>query len=337
MHKAFNIPPKLPERAQEVSGWQVATFHREPGRTIRYGHAPLPNGRKPKAIAVVLQGLSEYMEKYFEVMNDLHDRDIEVWALDWMGQGGSGRYLKDNLDKRHISRFQDDIDDLGYLMENFVIPSTQAADGSSLPVVFLGHSMGGHMGLRYIAQHPDAVKCAGFSAPLTGILQVKFLPLPLLYSLEYMVSTLMPESYASKLQQDWHEGLRPKPPISIFSNDKKRNPVHNAWMKENPFLRIGGPTYKWVVEALNSCRSLRAEFSKIVTPCVVGLASRDLVVDNGATRALMASAPHINLVEIPRSCHEILMENNTKRSKFLNEFFMLLEENGINKPDNNLG
>lgn len=327
MHKAHNIPANIPPRAREPEGWEVGTFDRQPGRTIRYGHAPLPGGKKPKAIVIPLPGLSEYMEKYFETIHDLHDRDIEVWSIDWMGQGGSGRYLKD-LDKRHISTFQDDIDDLHYFITRYV----QAA-ASGVPIVLLGHSMGGHLGLRYMAQHPDVVKCAGFSAPLTGILQVRAIPSWALPFVKYRAG-LSPESYASKLQQDWHEGLRPKPPLSIFSNDKARNPIHNAWPIENPFLRVGGPTFKWVLEALKSCDSLKAEFEKISAPCVIGLGQLDIVVDNGSTRDLVRGAPHMRLVEIPKSCHEILMENDSKRNKFMHEFFTLLEDNGIEKPNN---
>ncbi|HRQ60485.1 MAG TPA: alpha/beta hydrolase [Alphaproteobacteria bacterium] len=330
MHKAFNTPPKLHPRAHEPAGWDVAMFHRVPTRPIRYGHAPLPKGREAKAFVVPLQGLSEYMEKYFEVMHDLHDRDIEVWSLDWMGQGGSGRYLK-NLDKRHAGRFQEDIDDLDYFMTNFVIP---AAKGR--PIIFLGHSMGAHLGLRYMAQHPDTVKCAGFTAPLTGVLAVKHLPLPVLYSMETFVSTFMAERYAT-IQGDWNDHQRPKPPLSIFSNDRKRNPVHAAWMEANPFLRIGGMTYKWVVEALGSCRSLRMEFSKIAAPCVVAIAAREMIVDNTSTRELVESAPNMRLIEVPKSCHEILMEKDATRNKFLNEFFTLLDQNIQNKPDNTPG
>lgn len=326
MHKAHNIPPGIPPRARDVKGWKVGMFSRTPERPIRYGHAPLPDGRSPKTVVVILQGLSEFMEKYFEVMNELQARDVEIWAMDWMGQGGSGRYLP-NLDKRHASRFQDDLDDLDHFMTNFV---QQAAKGT--PIVFMGHSMGAHMGFRYMAQHPEKIACAGFTAPLTGVLAVKHLPLPLLYSMETFVSTFMPEQYAS--QGDWSESLRPKPPLSIFSNDKKRNPVHIAWMKANPFLRVGGMTYKWVVEALGSCRSLRSEFSKIAAPCLVAVAGRDLIVDNHSTRALVGAAPNMRLLEIPKSCHEILMEKDATRAKFLNEFFTLLDHHGVSKPDN---
>lgn len=329
---AQNIPEGLSPRARKPEGFEVGTFARVSGRTIRFGHVAPPHGKKPRATVIVLQGLSEYMEKYYEVMHDLLDNDLEVWSLDWMGQGGSGRYLK-NPSKRHAASFQDDLDDLHYLIENHIKPAAHDAQGQPLPLVMLAHSMGGHLGMRYMAQHPGAIKCAGFSAPMTGILAVRHIPTPLLYGIESFVETFFPELYASP-QRDWNDSDRLELGVNIFSHDKKRNPIHMAWMKSNPFLRIGGTTYRFVVEALKSCRKLQSEFQKIAAPCLIGLAGQETLVDNKATRGLAAPAHQVKLLEFTQSLHEILMEEDDIRSKFMNEFFTLLDHYGWNEPNN---
>ena len=329
---APNIPDDLPPRAHMPEGFSVETFTRAPDRPIRFGHVAPQSSQKPRATVIILPGLSEYMEKYYEVMHDLLDKNLEVWSLDWMGQGGSGRYLS-NLSKRHASRFQDDIDDLHHLIENHIKPAAFDAQGKRLPLVILGHSMGGHLGMRYMAQHPGTIKCAGFSAPMTGLLAVRHIPAPVLYGMESFVEMFFPEFYATP-QHDWNENAKQELGINVFSRDIKRAPIHMAWMKANPSLRIGGATYRFVVEALKSCRSLQTEFKKIAEPCVIGLAGEETLVDNNPARALAASSPQMRLIEFPDSLHEILMETDPIRGKFMNEFFTLLDHYGLNEPDN---
>lgn len=330
MHKAMNIPDLEP-RFLEPTGFRIGTFTRKQGRTIRYGCAFPQQGKAPDAVVILLPGLSEFIEKYFETMHDLLDQNIAVWTIDWMGQGGSGRYLK-NLDKRHSGDFQDDLDDLHYLITEYVKPSAVHTDVGRIPLAILGHSMGAHLGLRYLAQHTDMIECAGFSAPLAGISAVQHIPQPLLSALENAVSTFVPEWYATPAR-DWTTHHRPAPCFSPFSNDPRRNPVHMAWMVANPFLRVGGMTYQWVHEALKSCRSLQKEFQKIATPCLIAIAGREMIVDNASIERLVVTNSHMQMIEIPGSQHEILMESDATRAIFLNGFYKLLDDHILSKPE----
>src|ERR1700678_2606164 len=62
-----------------------------------------PRGRARGTVAL-LTGRTEFIEKYFETIGDLLDRDFAVAVLDWRGQGGSARQLK-NPRKGHIDDF----------------------------------------------------------------------------------------------------------------------------------------------------------------------------------------------------------------------------------------
>ena len=48
----------------------------------------------PKGTVCLFQGRSEFIEKYFELIRELRARGFAVATLDWRGQGGSDRLLR---------------------------------------------------------------------------------------------------------------------------------------------------------------------------------------------------------------------------------------------------
>ncbi len=63
------------------------------GIALRYAywHA---TGLPLKGTVTILQGRAEFIEKYFETIQDLRARGHAVVAFDWRGQGGSDRLLR---------------------------------------------------------------------------------------------------------------------------------------------------------------------------------------------------------------------------------------------------
>jgi lysophospholipase len=77
-------------------------------RTARWAPA------SPIGTVVLLGGRGEFIEKYFEVVGELLTRGFAVAAMDWRGQGGSDRALR-NAHKGHVddfSQFESDLDAL---------------------------------------------------------------------------------------------------------------------------------------------------------------------------------------------------------------------------------
>ncbi len=83
---------------------------------------------------------------------------------------------------------------------------------------------------------------------------------------------------------DWQPEFRDKQAKNILSSDPVRSAVHNAWCLQDPALQVGNITFGWLHEALESCRLLNAPGAAqtIATPCLIGIAGRDRLVDNGA-------------------------------------------------------
>ena len=326
---ANNSPHALEPRFQEPIGWRWHHFTRN-GRKIRFGSV-FPKDSIPDAVVVCLPGLSEYAEKYYEVARDLNDKNMAFWIIDWMGQGGSGRYLP-NTSKRHSTGFQKDVDDLHYFIMEYIKHSSVHPDKGRIPLAMLGHSMGGNIGIHYLAQHPDMFECAAFSAPLAGIRQFSAYPAALINCISALLNCAASTSYAFG-QTNWHEQVRPTPGYDEFSSDEKRGALQCLWWDINPDLRSGGVTFGWLHAALKACKSLKKTVPKIQTPTLVALAEHDIIVDNKAIKDACKKNDAIKIIQLNDAKHEILMETDAVRDIFLNGFYELITRHIISRPE----
>src|SRR3954463_12417889 len=113
----------------------------------------------PRGVCVLLHGLTEFIEKYLEVIGDLLDRGYTVATMDWRGQGGSFRAL-DNPLKAHIEDFRQHDSDLQLFMDKVVHNLTDR------PPIALAHSMGANILLRSLHDHPRQFSAAVLSTPM---------------------------------------------------------------------------------------------------------------------------------------------------------------------------
>lgn len=277
---------------------------------IRYAHWPKPGAR---ATILLLPGFSEFIEKYFEVVDDLLARNLSVFAIDWRSQGLSSRPLE-NRNKVHLESFEQYLADLHRFVEVVVRP--QAAD----PVVLLAHSMGGHLALRYMHDHSQMIQGAVLTAPMADIWFPPGMKLGARISTQIALLTrredryiLGSEDYGAKRQR--FEGNR-------LTSDPERFAASHAAIAANPDLAVGGPTYGWLAAALRSIRIMNGPGfpEAIKTPtCLVG-AGADRIVSTPANQQLAARMPNAEPFVIDGAQHEILMERDQYREQFFKRF-----------------
>ncbi len=324
----------LSERFLAPPGWGTHFFINEKnGHKIHYGSVFPQRSEPPVAIVVCLGGLSEFAEKYFEVAHDMLDRGYAFWFIDWQYQGRSGR-LPEFPQRRHSDGFDEDVSDLHKLIADYIKPSSTHPDKGRIPLLMLGHSMGGNIGLHFLLEHPQYFDAAAFSAPLIGIHNFKW-PLQLLATLISFILPIVGKRYVFK-GTDWNEAMRKGDGSEIFSSDTVRDKLHKYWSITEPDLQVGNVTFGWVIKALKSCARLKKPkaLGAIKTPVLIGIASEDKIIDNDILRAVSSRLPYGRVLEINGAHHEILMERDEYRNLFLSAFDKMVEENKIATPEN---
>ena len=267
--------------------WLVA----DDGVRLRRGHwrPAAPHGR-----VLLLQGLSEFLEKYTEVALELTARGFEVWSFDWRGQGHSpaGNGAQADVFERHLA-------DLDGMFE--ALPPGE-------PPLLLAHSMGAHLALRHLARRPECVVHALLCAPMIGIRTGRWPP-----RLARRLARLM---IRLGLGKRWLPGRRNYTPLSIpfainpLTSDRASYERLRQRILKDPDLAFGQVDWYWLAAAFDSLNRLHAPgvAASITTPVTLLLAGRDLVVDSQAAADFAATLPHAQVLWVAGARHELLQE-----------------------------
>ena len=263
----------------------------------------------PAGVCVLLNGQTEFIEKYFEVIDELRRRGFAVATMDWRGQGGSGRVLDDSR-KGFVTDFAEYDEDLDTLLNWIVTP--MLAPGQK-PVA-LAHSMGGHNLLRTLARTPGRFAAAVLNAPMIAISfrgQKAFL-------VRAVTAIQMWRGHGA----EWVWGMQDRDPHKVtfatqmVTSDAQRFERTQMLLREHPELRLAGATWAWLAAALASMDWLKARAERITTPVLVVGAGTDRICITPQTKAFAARMPHADYLEIAGAGHEVLMERNEIRAQF---------------------
>ncbi len=299
--------PRDPVPEGGRAAWLVA----EDGTRFRVARWT-PN-RAGRGTAVVMNGRTEYIEKHFETIRDLLQRDFAVATLDWRGQGLSDRPLP-NPHKGHVEDFASYLSDLHQMLESFVKPYCPG------PYTALAHSMGGNVALRYLRERPGTFGRAILSAPMLGIGSGR--------AVRSLMRALSAAGNALGLARRYPPGIgdfsareRSFEGNSLTS-DRDRFDRMIAQIDAEPRLALGGPTFGWIKAAQASMKAIRGRGfgPAVATPVLIATAGEDRVVSNEAHARLAARLANVTCISIEGARHELLTEADRYRERFLRAF-----------------
>ena len=264
-----------------------------------------------RGTVVVLPGRTEFIEKYFEVIDSLLRRGFCAAALDWRGQGLSDRLLS-NPHKGHVADFDLYISDLGTFIGSFVEP------GCPRPYHLLSHSMGGNIALRYLGGHRHDFSSAIFSAPMWGIGQTAR-PHPLVRAFAALTNAWgLGSLYVPGAGGDFGERSR-RFEGNELTGDRERFERAIAQIDADPRLALGGPTLGWLRQAIESMDVVHAPgFPESVrTRIWVFSAGDDALVSLAAQAGIVERLQDARQIMIEGAQHELLMEKDSIRDRVL--------------------
>lgn len=262
-----------------------------------------------RGICVLLNGQTEFIEKYFEVIDELRGRGFGVATMDWRGQGGSGRMTQDSR-KSFVRDFSEYDEDLDTLMNWIVTPRLAAGEKP----VALAHSMGAHNLLRRLARRPDSFGPCVLSAPMIGI--------SFRGQREFLVRAVTRFHLWRGKDANWVWGMEGRDPYKmtfatqLVTSDPQRFERTQAFLRAQPDLRLAGATWAWLAAALRSMDWLKPQAPNITTPLLMVGAGKDRICVTPETKAFAARAPKADYVEIADGEHELLMEASPIRARF---------------------
>lgn len=292
------------------------------GARLRTAVFASPPGAAQRGVCVLLHGQTEFIEKYVEVIGELQARGFTVATFDWRGQGASSRVLADSR-KSHVHDFREYDEDLATFLEQVVKPL-----GAGAPLA-LAHSMGAHVLLRTLHDRPRVFAGAVLSAPMLAV-STRGFPV---WAARGMTALMN----ATGRSQDWVIGMEARDPLhmkfedNIVTSDRARFARAQALIARNPDIRLAGATWGWLKAAAASmARVIAPGYAEAIeTPVLVCGAGKDRICLTPATRDFAGRLPRGTYAAFEDSEHEILMENDSIRTRFWKAFDDFAAANGI--------
>lgn len=290
---------------------QTAFLTMQDGTKIRTMAWPSKEGCR--GIIVLVNGHREYMEKYYEFIDDFLNRDFAVYTLDNRGQGLSDRELSDRT-KSYATNFDLFSSDLNEIMSNLVLKDSKSDD---VPIYLLGHSMGGHICLRYLHDFPGIVSKTLVMAPMIEFNLGGKIAKTVLKGIIRAASFFgLGKNFAMGQGNLFSKEaclIRQK----LLTHDDDRYAVEADIIKSNPELYVGGATFGWLDTAFDSIKKIKSPgyLKEISTPVMVVLAGADFVVNSQASHNVLSGYDNIELVVIEGARHEIYRESDIYRDQ----------------------
>ncbi|MDA2936813.1 alpha/beta hydrolase [Acidobacteria bacterium AH-259-A15] len=315
MDHDWNIPKiaELREEFREPEGFSWGHFINTEGAKIRYGW--ISSDDAVRAVAIVAPGRASPIEKYFELIRKLQSRGFAVWTMDWRGQGGSDRYLP-NPQKSHSSGFEHDIADLHQFLSTIV-------NGESKPRFAVAGSMGAHIMLRYLHDHPETFDFAILVSPLFDIDTGKW-PRWVARLLAWLGTALGFGDHYIPGGRDWMPDAGRLREARASSSDPDRFSVAYTYLRERSELRVGDPTYRWLEVAFQSIATVNEPgyLTAISTPVLMVSAMDDRTVVPEAQLRAYEILPNCEFVPVRDARHDLYME----RAEYRDKLYGALEE-----------
>lgn len=292
------------------------------GHKIRIAHwSPrVQRYEKEKSLnALILPGRASFLEKFEEIAYALNQRGINVWSLDWRGQGLSSRLLE-NHHKGHIDTYASYLIDLHQLVTEYVKPDHNQHN------LIIGHSMGGHLALKYLKAYQKYFHGGILACPMldikTGIYPKRFAQAASHFITRFGFGDRYIFGHGNyDPTQEPFEG-------NMLTHDREKYFAHRELQVRNPELILGGATFNWLHATFESIEEVLQEgyLKSIQRPILLIEAGKEMIVDNKPIEYVRKMLPQCEHRYYEFSRHQLFMEADEIQHQFWQDFDTFLEK-----------
>lgn len=250
-------------------------------------------------------GRTEYVEKYSDGAQHLHDAGFASVAIDWRGQGLTERPDHGHL-IGHVNDFKDfqlDVDAMLDHARRLDLPR---------PWHLFAHSMGGLIGLRSVMTRHDFQR-AVFSAPMWGI-QASPAQRISAWTLSSVGTALGLGARAAPFTGKARDPAGAPFEGNVLTSDAEMFRWMKNQLRAHPELALGGPSLSWLIAALREMHNLARRAAPDV-PVLGILGTKESIVSSDAIHVRLASWPGARLEIIEGARHEAFMEDAATRRR----------------------
>lgn len=259
----------------------------------------LPAKCEPRGQIIFVGGRGDFFEKYLEAIRHWSQSGWDVAGFDWRGQGGSG--LMHPSGYCHATDFGRQVRDLAEFAD-------QIGNKNALPRVAIGHSLGGHLLLRGIAESQVMMSGIVLLSPMIGI---RAGPIN-----ARITNCLGVVGHLPLLANRPVWEVKPSSAPGHMTACQTRHDDKLWWKANYPEIARSGPTWKWVAAATRSMKYLERTLSRSrsQTPGLLLTGTRDRVIDSAAVTRIGGLLPNLKMEVIRNGGHELLRESDKPRN-----------------------
>ncbi|MEM7302693.1 MAG: alpha/beta hydrolase [Pseudomonadota bacterium] len=290
----------------------VAGFVETPdGAKIRYANwSSLVS--PSKGTVIIVNGRAEFIEKYFETVQNLRESGFGVLTFDWRGQGLSSRLLADPR-KGYVDDFDQYLVDFETILDEVALPDCRA------PFFVLGHSTGSLVALLAAPRATNRIRRMVLTAPLLALNSLPFSQDNLRRLTGFLKAVGLGELYVRSAKAP----METRPFVgNRLTSDTERFQRNGDLVRAHPDLALGAPTAGWIYA---SCKAMDMawdpEFMASVTiPTLLVSAGNDRVVSRDAIEKYGQELRSGAYLTIDGAKHEMMQERDVFRQQLLSAF-----------------
>jgi len=283
-------------------------FTARDGLSIRFARWDTTAERRLGTVCL-FQGRTEFIEKYFETITDLRRRGFAVATMDWRGQGGSSRLLK-NPAKGHAETFAHHDADVSKFMTGIVLPDCPP------PFYCLAHAMGAHLVLRLMQTKVCWWDRVVLTSPMIGFAGSDAKNSAICAGAEAATLLGLSDSFVP----GWKNHAPEANPFegNLLTSDRLRFERAREAVQAAPYLGIGAPTIGWVAAACSSISTINSDafMASVKVPILIVAAGNDRIVSTPALERFASRIKNCTRIVLAGAKHEILQERDQLREQF---------------------